>query len=77
MKIICPDCGKVIEVHGLGRKRLELPVKNIYDSLALGKGIPAIASELGCSRGYIYSILAKKKELKPSNKKNSDLVNLF
>ncbi len=62
MKILCPHCGKTMEVNGLGRKRLDIPVKNVYDALAKHPTIKAVAESLGCSRGYIYLILAKQKE---------------
>ena len=61
MKIVCPDCGKEITVSISGRKKLEVPVKNIYDGLAVGKNITDIARELGCSRGYIYKRLREIK----------------
>lgn len=59
MKVICPHCGKSVEVNGLGRKRLDIPVKNVYDAIARHSTITAAAESLGCSRGYIYLILAK------------------
>jgi len=61
MKINCPHCSKEITVYGLGRKRLDVPVKNIYDKLSLGKSIPEVAVELGCSRAYIYQRLKEAK----------------
>jgi len=61
MKIVCPGCGKKIVVSVSGRKKLEVPVKNIYDGLAVGKNITDIARELGCSRGYIYKVLKDNK----------------
>lgn len=62
MKIRCPDCGKEITVNGLGRKKLEVPVKNIYNSLALGKSITTVANELHCSRAYVYQKLKEAKK---------------
>jgi DNA invertase Pin-like site-specific DNA recombinase len=43
----------------IGRKKLNLPVKNIYDALRRHRGVAEVASELKCSRGYIYQELAK------------------
>lgn len=60
MKIICPGCGKEIEVNGLGRKKLDIPVKNIYDALAAYPTVTMAAQSLGCSRGYIYKILKEQ-----------------
>ena len=62
MKVVCPHCGKTVEVNGLGRKRLDIPVNNVYDALAHHSTVMAAAKVLGCSRGYIYSVLAKKKK---------------
>ena len=63
MKAICPHCGNLVEVGGLGRKRLEIPVKNVYDALAKFSNITLAAESLGCSRGYIYKVLAENKKL--------------
>ena len=62
MKVICPHCGKSVEVSGLGRKRLDIPVKNVYDAVSKYPTVKAAAESLGCSRGYVYLILAKNKE---------------
>jgi len=47
------------EGHRLGRKMLNLPVTSIYDALRSYKNIADAASELKCSRAYIYRELAK------------------
>lgn len=57
MKVNCPDCGKEIVVGGLGRKALNIPLKNIYEALRSCRGISAAANQLGCSQGYIYNLL--------------------
>ncbi|MBM4461759.1 MAG: hypothetical protein FJ012_00290 [Chloroflexi bacterium] len=57
MNVQCPHCGKTVVVSGLGRKRLDVPVKNILDKLRKCGSVTVAAQELGCSRGYIYSIL--------------------
>jgi DNA invertase Pin-like site-specific DNA recombinase len=57
MKVICPHCGKEVLVNGLGRKPLNLPVKNIRDKFKACGSITETAKEFGCSRGHIYYIL--------------------
>ena len=63
MKITCPYCHTEIVVNGLGRKKLDVPVKNICDALAKYSNITRAAESLGCSRGYIYKVLAENKKL--------------
>jgi len=48
-------------VNGLGRKKLDVPVKNICDALAKYSSITQTAKSLGCSREYIYKVLAENK----------------
>ena len=57
MKVLCPNCGKTVVVGGLGRKRLDVPVKNVCDALQLYRGVLAAANSLKCSRAYIYKVL--------------------
>ena len=58
--IICPHCGnKVLVKNRLGRKPLNIGVKNICDALEACGDIGLAAEQLGVSRGYIYSELAK------------------
>ena len=57
MIVQCPHCGNSVVVGGLGRKRLDVPVKNILDCLRKHRSVAVAAQELGCSRGYIYSVL--------------------
>lgn len=57
MKVLCPHCGQLVEVNGLGRKRYEIGVKNILDTLASTHSIDEAAKKLNCSRGYIYATL--------------------
>ncbi|MFP3897918.1 MAG: helix-turn-helix domain-containing protein [Dehalococcoidia bacterium] len=57
MVIQCPHCGKNVVVNGLGRKRLNMPLKNVYEALARHKSVRGAAHELGCSQGYIYNTL--------------------
>ncbi len=59
MKIPCPHCGKIVVVNSLGRKPLNIGVKNICDALRSCHGITMVAEKLGCSRGYIYKVLAR------------------
>ncbi|MFC2047359.1 hypothetical protein ACFLTK_03700 [Chloroflexota bacterium] len=57
MKVQCPHCGKSVAVSGLGRKRLNIPLKIIYESLQVHCNVAAAASELGCSQGYVFKTL--------------------
>jgi transcriptional regulator of acetoin/glycerol metabolism len=61
MDVKCPKCHEKITVKVSGRKKLEVPVKNIYDGLAVNKNITDIAAELGCSRSTIYNRLKDHK----------------
>jgi len=53
----CPHCGKPVEVNGLGRKPLNIPLKNVYETLQVYRNVDEAAKELNCSPGYIYNIL--------------------
>ena len=55
--ITCPHCGKPVEVSGLGRKRLNIPLKNVCESLRAHRNVTAAADELNCSQGYIFKVL--------------------
>ncbi|MFC1945467.1 hypothetical protein ACFLWF_01795 [Chloroflexota bacterium] len=57
MKINCPSCGKPVVVNGLGRKRLDIPLKNICDELQAHKNVKTAAEQLNCSSGYIFKVL--------------------
>jgi len=57
MIVKCPNCGKAVVINHLGRRRLELPVRNVCDTLRLHHSVLAAANELGCSRAYIYKVL--------------------
>ena len=57
MIVQCQHCGNSVVVGGLGRKPLDMPVKNILDCLRKRGSVAAAAQELRCSRGYIYSVL--------------------
>jgi len=59
MIVECPNCGKPVRVDGLGRKPLNISVKNICDILQDCQDIATAAKKLGCSRGYIYRVLAQ------------------
>lgn len=56
----CPNCGKPVVVNGLGRKRLNIPFKNISEALQMHKNVKVAAEDLGCSIGYIYQECGKK-----------------
>ena len=57
MIIPCPHCGKSVAVNSLGRKPLNIPLKNICEALESHRSLPAAAQELNCSEAYIYSAL--------------------
>jgi len=57
MIIQCPHCGKTVVVNGLGRKPLNIPLKNVLESLQAYRGVRTAARELGCSQSYIFGVL--------------------
>ena len=57
MKVQCPNCGHSVVVNGLGRKRLNIPLKNVLESLETHRSVGAVAQELRCSEAYIYNAL--------------------
>lgn len=57
MKIRCPNCGQKVLVSGLGRKPLNIPLKNVYESLQKHHSVMAAANELNCSQAYIFKVL--------------------
>ncbi len=57
MIIQCPHCGKTVAVNGLGRKPLNIPLKNVLESLQTYHGVRTAARELGCSPSYIFGAL--------------------
>lgn len=65
----CPVCGQKIKIDGLGRKPLNIPLKNICKMLASCRDIATAASKLGCSQGYIYNAL------KANGLKVKDIIN--
>ena len=68
MKIICPDCGKSIEVVTGHRPRLDITVTKLCDALEHSKDVLSAANTLKCSRAYIY------QELKKIGKSPSDYL---
>ena len=59
MIVKCPHCGKDVAVNGLGRKPLNISLKNVLGSLRVHRGVTATAKELGCSPSYIFGVLKK------------------
>ena len=57
MIIRCPHCGNSVAVNGLGRKPLNIPLKNILEALKGHSTVEAAANELNCSQGYIFNVL--------------------
>lgn len=60
MIIQCPNCGEKVVVNGLGRKPLNIPLKNVYEALRTHGSVTAAANELGCSQTYIFKVLKAK-----------------
>jgi hypothetical protein len=61
--VTCPHCSKQVPIPNtgkvLGRKPLDIDVKNICDALTAYRDIALAAKSLHCSRGYIYAELKK------------------
>jgi hypothetical protein len=57
MIVQCPNCGKSVVVNGLGRRPLNIPLKNICEALQAHRSVVAAAKELSCSEGYIFNVL--------------------
>lgn len=57
MIVRCPHCGEPVVVNGLGRKRLNIPLKNVCESLKAHRNLAGAANELNCSQGYIFKVL--------------------
>ena len=65
MIVQCPNCGKSVAVNGLGRKPLNITLKNVCEALQVHHSIVAAANELNCSQGYIFGVLkANRLKLK-------------
>jgi len=57
MIVQCPHCGQPVMVNGLGRRRLNIPLKNVCESLQGHHSVKAVAQELNCSEAYIFGVL--------------------
>jgi len=72
MIVRCPHCGKEVVINGLGRKPLNIPLKNVLESLQVHRSITAAAQELGCSPSYLFGVLkANGLKLREIIKKNT------
>ena len=60
MKVECPHCGKPVVINGLGRKPLNIPLKNVCEALRTYRNIGTAAQQLSCSQGYIFNALKSK-----------------
>ena len=69
MIIPCPHCGKPVTVNGLGRKPLNIPLKNVCEALQLFRNVAVVAEELGCSPAYVFGVL------KANGLKLKDVIN--
>ena len=59
MIVQCPHCGQPVPVNGLGRKPLNIPLKNVLESLQAHRDVTSAARELNCSPSYIFGVLKK------------------
>jgi hypothetical protein len=66
MIVECQNCHRKVEVSGLGRPPLNIPVIKVYDTLRCCRSVTDAAKELGCSRAYVYKVL-KVNGLKPKD----------
>ena len=57
MLVECPHCGGTVVVNGLGRKPLNIPLKNVCEALRAHGSLVAAANQLNCSQGYIFGVL--------------------
>jgi len=57
MIVQCPHCGETVTVNGLGRKPLNISLKNVCDTLQAHNSVVSAARKLGCSPGYIFNVL--------------------
>lgn len=57
MIVKCPHCGKEVAINSLGRKSLNIPLKNVLESLQAHRSVTAAAEELNCSPSYIFGVL--------------------
>ncbi|MFC2042138.1 hypothetical protein ACFLTV_01360 [Chloroflexota bacterium] len=57
MIVECPHCGKAVTVHGLGRPRLNISLKNVSESLWAQGNVVDAPKELGCSQGFDFDVL--------------------
>ena len=57
MIVQCPNCGKSVVLNGLGRKPLNITLKNVCEALQTHHNIAAAARALGCSPAYIFGVL--------------------
>ena len=54
MIIQCPDCGEKVVVNDLGRKPLDIPLKNVRECPKKYRRVPRVAQELECSHACIF-----------------------
>jgi hypothetical protein len=60
MMLKCPHCGKKVAVNGLGRKPLNILLKNVLESLWAYRGVTAAAQGLGCNLSDVFFVLKAK-----------------
>jgi hypothetical protein len=59
----------LVAVNGLGRKPLNIPLKNVCEALQAHRNAVAAANELNCSEAYIFAAL------KANGLKLKDVIN--
>ena len=57
MKVSCPECGKCIEVQGIGRKKGVYPVQNVLDAWQVRQNLAYVAGKTKVSKGTVKRIL--------------------
>ena len=60
MLVKCEHCGHTLTVGGLGRKRLNLPLKNVYKAIRDTSTGAAAGRLLCCSESYVFMILRRQ-----------------
>lgn len=57
MIVQCPHCGQEVEVKGIGRHPLSIPLTNVCDALKRRSSVALAAEDLKCSQPYIFKVL--------------------
>lgn len=49
MKVQCPNCGEFVPVKGIGRKPLNIPLKNVCDAIQTYRSVRISLNSAACS----------------------------